>query len=95
MDVIVNADDFGISSGVNRAIVEAFKRGLISSTTIMTNAEVFEEAVDLIFSENLHGQVGVHLNLTHGKPLTERMAGNKLFVIMKETLNLKGKLSFI
>lgn len=35
--IIVNADDFGLSSDVNKAIIHAFEKNLISSTTIITN----------------------------------------------------------
>jgi predicted glycoside hydrolase/deacetylase ChbG (UPF0249 family) len=35
--IIVNADDFGMSAEVNRAIVEAFENNVISSTTLMAN----------------------------------------------------------
>ena len=47
MDVIVNADDFGMNHNVNLAIDYCFKKNIISSTTIMANMPGFDEAVKL------------------------------------------------
>ena len=44
MNVVINADDFGISAEVNRAVVECFRRGLINRTTIMVNMPEAEDA---------------------------------------------------
>ena len=68
--IIVNADDFGMSAASNRAIVEAFDKGVISSATLMTNLPGFEEACELVHRHRLHGRIGVHLNLTSGCPLS-------------------------
>ena len=45
--LIVNADDFGFTSGVNRAIVEAHTRGVVTSATLMANGPAFAEAAQL------------------------------------------------
>lgn len=66
--LIINADDFGYSSGVNYGIVHAHQRGILTSTTIMANMPGFDEAV-LLAKENPKLGVGVHLTLTCGKPL--------------------------
>ena len=42
--LIVNADDFGMSAAVNKAILKAFQEKLISSTSIMANMPGFDEA---------------------------------------------------
>ncbi|MGB6990486.1 MAG: ChbG/HpnK family deacetylase, partial [Candidatus Sulfotelmatobacter sp.] len=42
--LIVNADDFGFTAGINRAIVEAHTRGIVTSSTLMANGRAFEEA---------------------------------------------------
>jgi predicted glycoside hydrolase/deacetylase ChbG (UPF0249 family) len=68
--IIVNADDFGMSPEVNRAIVEAFEENLISSATLMANMPGFEEACELAHRHGLAGKIGVHLNLTSGHPLS-------------------------
>ncbi len=45
--LIINADDFGRDSKINRAISDCFKNTLIDSTTIMVNTEGFHEALEL------------------------------------------------
>ncbi|MDH1540585.1 ChbG/HpnK family deacetylase [Stutzerimonas stutzeri] len=77
--VIINADDFGLSSSNNRVIVAAFKDGVISSATLMANTPGFDEACQLIHAERLHGRVGLHLNLTHGRPLSQPIAHQREF----------------
>jgi chitin disaccharide deacetylase len=68
--LIINADDFGCNSPVNRAIANLFNRGLINSTTIMANMPGFEEAVNMAFDKNFVDKIGIHLVLTEGMPLT-------------------------
>lgn len=72
-EVIINADDFGESSHKNRAIIQSFNQGLVSSTTIMANGEAFEEACQLAHENGLVEHIGVHVNLFTGKPLTEKI----------------------
>ena len=74
--IIVNADDFGQSSIVNRAIVACFDRGLISSATMMANMPGFDEACGLAISSQLTDRIGVHLNLTDGWPLLPELRSN-------------------
>ena len=68
--VIINADDFGLSRGVNRAIVECYKTGLLTSTSLMANMSAFEDAVHLCTSCPNLG-IGVHLNLLRGAPVCD------------------------
>src|SRR6266481_1430866 len=65
-----NADDFGMSAEVNRAIVEAFENNVISSATLMTNMPGFDEACELAHRHRLLDKIGLHLNLTSGYPLS-------------------------
>lgn len=69
MTLIINADDFGFSESINRGIIESYKQGLISSTTLMMNMPGTKNAIEL-YKENEGLGLGVHLNLTKGKPLT-------------------------
>jgi predicted glycoside hydrolase/deacetylase ChbG (UPF0249 family) len=71
--MIINADDFGYSASVNRAILQAFDDGLVSSATLMANMPGFEEASALAHERKLIMHVGAHLVLSEGQPLTERM----------------------
>jgi len=73
--IVVSADDFGMSAEINRAIVTAFERDLISNTSIMANMAGFEDACALTERLRLHGRVGTHLNLSEGCPLTDTMRG--------------------
>ncbi|MEN6391109.1 MAG: ChbG/HpnK family deacetylase [Syntrophomonas sp.] len=72
-EIIINADDFGESSQKNRAIIQSFNQGLVSSTTIMANGEAFEEACQMAHENRLAKRIGVHVNLFTGKPLTEKI----------------------
>jgi len=67
--LIVNADDFGMAPGVNRAIVEAHRTGIVTSTSLLANASAFDEAAAAALA-NPTLAVGVHLNLTEGRPLS-------------------------
>lgn len=69
--VIVNADDFGMSESVNRAILQSFDLGIISTTTIMCNMPGFMEACELAHQNKIIDRIGIHLNITEGLPLTE------------------------
>jgi hopanoid biosynthesis associated protein HpnK len=68
--LIVNADDFGFTSGVNRGIVEAHTHGIVTSTTLMANGTAFEEAVKLAKTVPDLG-VGCHVVLIDGQPLLD------------------------
>lgn len=67
--LVVNADDFGLSPGVNAGVVEAHRNGILTSATILANAPGFGEAVALAAGAPGLG-VGVHLNLVRGRPLS-------------------------
>src|SRR3981081_4060039 len=66
--LIVNADDFGFTSGVNRAIVEAHSRGIVTSATLMANGTAFAEAAQLATTVPGMG-VGCHVVLIDGRPV--------------------------
>jgi hopanoid biosynthesis associated protein HpnK len=68
--LIINADDFGLTSGVNRAIVEAHERGIVTSTTLMANSSAFDEAVRLAKAD-AGWSVGCHVVLLDGQPLID------------------------
>ena len=67
--VIVNADDFGLTRGVNRAIAELHARGVLTSTTLMARAPSTDEATDLALrTPSL--SVGCHVVLVDGQPVS-------------------------
>ena len=67
--VIINADDLGMSTNVNRTILNLLSQNLVTSATIMANAPAFEDAAERILQHG-HNSVGIHLNVTLFKPLT-------------------------
>ncbi len=68
--LIVNADDFGITENVNRGILDAYRDGIVTSTTLLANGMAFKSAVAA--SKQFHGLgIGVHLNLTEGMPVAD------------------------
>jgi chitin disaccharide deacetylase len=67
--LIVNADDLGLTKGVNRGILDAHYYGGVTSASLMANGEAFEEAVAMA-RRATRLSVGVHLNLTHGVPVS-------------------------
>ena len=69
--LIINADDFGLTPGVNRAIVEAHEHGVVSSATLMANGQAFDDAVGLARSQP-RLSVGCHIVLVDGTPLLNK-----------------------
>ncbi|WP_047336873.1 carbohydrate deacetylase [Pseudomonas protegens] len=77
--VIVNADDFGLDLDYNQLTLRAFKRGVISSATLMANMPAFNDACELTQQHGLLGRIGLHFNLTYGAPLSPAMRHQPLF----------------
>jgi hopanoid biosynthesis associated protein HpnK len=70
--LIVNADDFGLTAGVNRAIVEGNRQGVITSATLMANAQASEAAIDLARAQP-GLKTGCHVVLIDGVPLSANL----------------------
>lgn len=66
--LVINADDFGYSKGVNLGILEAYKHGVVSSTTMMVNMPGAAHAAALALAHPGLG-VGIHLVLDCGYPV--------------------------
>ncbi len=66
--LIVNADDFGLTPGVNRAIIELHTAGLVTSTSLMARAGATVEAIELASATPSLG-VGCHVVLVDGEPI--------------------------
>ena len=64
--LILNADDFGLTRGVNDAVIHAYQEGILTSATLMANGPAFEDAVERARSNPRLG-VGCHLVLVGGK----------------------------
>lgn len=95
--VIINADDFGLTMGCSLGIIKALKEGLVTSTTIMMNMPKTKDSIQLA-KENMINAMGVHLNLTAGRPLSptneipslldKQGRFNKTNIYPSKTLNL-------
>jgi chitin disaccharide deacetylase len=70
-ELIINADDFGLSGGANRGIIEAWQQGILTSASLMPGGAAFEEAVTLA-GENPGLQVGLHLTLVQGRAVLQQ-----------------------
>jgi hopanoid biosynthesis associated protein HpnK len=68
--LIVNADDFGLSSPVNEAVIRAHREGILTSASLMVNEPAAEEALALARQHPRLG-VGLHLTLLHGHSALE------------------------
>ena len=77
--VIVNADDFGLSACENAVILGAFQAGVITSATAMANMPAFEAACVMARHPMLEGRIGLHFNLTYGRPLSQSILGRSTF----------------
>lgn len=66
--LIVNADDFGLTDGINRAVRDLHESGSLTSTTLMAAAPRFREAVEISQTQKLLG-VGCHIVLVDGTPV--------------------------
>jgi predicted glycoside hydrolase/deacetylase ChbG (UPF0249 family) len=67
MKLILNADDLGYSPAVNEAILNLHEQGRLSSTSLVVNLRYSRDALEVVKEQPGLG-VGVHLNLTKGRP---------------------------
>jgi chitin disaccharide deacetylase len=68
--LIINADDFGLTPGVNRAIAELHDAGAVMSATLMATGPAFDDAVALALARPTLG-VGCHIVLVDGTPVSD------------------------
>lgn len=68
--LIVNADDFGRTQGINEGVIEAHARGIVTSATLMVG---YETARDAARSARAHPALGIglHVALTGGRPVCD------------------------
>lgn len=63
--LIVNADDFGRTHGINLGILECFRNGIVTSATVMINMHFAQEAIQIAIDNKI--PLGLHLNITGGE----------------------------
>ncbi len=68
--LIVNADDYNTNPERNRGIIEAAQKGIVTSASALTNTAGLDSALAAL-SQELGPHIGVHLNLTSGRPLMQ------------------------
>ncbi len=67
--LIVNADGFGFTSGINKGIKETIENGIVTSVSAMANMPYIEE-VRMFPLKFEHVSVGIHFNIVVGRPLS-------------------------
>jgi predicted glycoside hydrolase/deacetylase ChbG (UPF0249 family) len=67
--LILNADDFGLTCGINRAVAELHSAGVLTSATLMAAGPAFDDAVEVASAHPTLG-VGCHIVLTDGAPVS-------------------------
>jgi predicted glycoside hydrolase/deacetylase ChbG (UPF0249 family) len=94
--LILIADDFGLSPGINRAILELLAEGLISGTSAMVNMPYFAAGADSLSTFRDKAELGLHLTLTLGRPTSAmpKLAPTGPFPSLKEIMrkSVTGKL---
>ena len=71
MSIIITVDDFGMSKGINAAILTGIEKGIITSTNVMVNMPWSHEAKAIVETQR-DCDVGIHLNITSGKPVSDK-----------------------
>ncbi|NQU73533.1 MAG: ChbG/HpnK family deacetylase, partial [Candidatus Omnitrophica bacterium] len=69
--LVINADDFGLDPAINAGIIESFKKGVVTNTSMMPCGKAFEESVEFARRHNGLG-VGIHLALNEETPVLPR-----------------------
>lgn len=66
--LVVNADDFGLSEGINAGVIGSHVDGIVTSASLIANGPAFKEAVELALAHPSL-DIGVHLTLTEISPV--------------------------
>ena len=68
--LVVSADDFGFTPAINRGVIDAFERGVVTAVSMMVDQPGSREAVRYARQAGAELDVGLHLNLSVGRPCT-------------------------
>jgi len=66
--LVINADDFGLTTGINRAVAELHAAGVVTSASLMAHAPATEDAIEIAAANPSLG-TGCHVVLVDGQPL--------------------------
>lgn len=89
---ILNADDFGMTNAFNKAVLDGYNHGFLTSASICANGEAFESAVNEIIPECPNLGLGVHLNIIEGNSLQNNEQFNKGYL---KLMHLSNNPSFL
>jgi predicted glycoside hydrolase/deacetylase ChbG (UPF0249 family) len=86
--LVVNGDDLGVSTGVNRGLVEVHRHGLLTSASLIVNMAASRQAARLT-RELPALSVGLHANLTDpsGRPLVDLETGGRCRAVLQQQLD--------
>lgn len=79
MQIVINADDYGMTKNCSDAIIKSFNKSLIDTTTMIVNCEAFDYAVEKAYTNKISDKIGIHFNLTQGIPVTEKIKSERAF----------------
>jgi predicted glycoside hydrolase/deacetylase ChbG (UPF0249 family) len=71
--LIVTADDLGLNLTTTGAVIQSLRDGLVSHASLIVNMPIFDQACELVLGNHLEHRIGLHFNLTEGRPLTSAM----------------------
>ncbi len=93
LELIINADDLGFSKGINYAVLKANNEGFLTHSSLMANMSYFNHAIKEIIPKTKNLNIGVHLNLTCGKSLSnsKKLSNKGIFKNSFITLLFKPK----
>ena len=91
--LIINADDFGLTSGVNHGILESHRNGVVTSATLMACGAGFEEAAAAA-TQAPKLSVGCHVVLVDGSPVLSAAQVSSLAITSSATRFREGLISF-
>ena len=75
----INADDYGFTEQATAGIIRAWELGYIDTTTACSNGECFASAIALAREKHMVDRIGLHINLTEGRPLTDAISQDSYF----------------
>jgi predicted glycoside hydrolase/deacetylase ChbG (UPF0249 family) len=71
--LIVTADDLGLNLTTTGAVIQSLRDGLVSHASLIVNMPISDQACELVLGNRLEHRIGLHFNLTEGRPLTGAM----------------------
>lgn len=96
MKLIINSDDFGLSKSISDGILDGIAGGVLTSTSVMANMPFAKYAIEKAVEKGIEC-VGLHTNLTVGKPVIENpnlTDENGVFLYNRKQIDENPKLTY-